>query len=360
MSARGTRGTPEIDLRAAHRAGSKAAGALLAEPETADWVRKLAAADVPDAEVRLPAGSALAEVLLDLAVPQEEINPVVAGRAALAGDELLTALLDRCVRLLVRDMGVVGGGRDGGPRLGPSIPELPDGTGPAGTWFALYVLAAAAPHTRAYHAGLGVPPDVSRRTLADVGRQFAVHRRRHGVPGLANSSWLLRHFRGVLFQLGRLQYERTRLGGTTGEAVAAAGLPYGPGDPALAVHIPDFHGPLTPDACDDSLARARAFFARHFPAEPPAVATCHSWLLDRQLADRLPADSNIVRFQSRFHPGRPGPDPDDRLPLSFVFGDATLPLTAYPRRTTLQRTLLDHLTSGGHWYEGNGWFRWAD
>jgi hypothetical protein len=98
--------------------------------------------------VRLPGGSDLAELLLDLAVPQEEINAVVAARDALAADDTLSGLLDRCVRLLVRDIGVVGGGPGGGPQLGPrltQLPPLPGDSGPAGHWFALYVLAARAP-----------------------------------------------------------------------------------------------------------------------------------------------------------------------------------------------------------------------
>jgi hypothetical protein len=348
-------------LRAIAHAGSRTAELLLGDPETASWAEELAAADPPSADVRLPGGSELAELLCDLAVPQEEINPIVAARGALASDEALNWLLDRCVRLLVRDMGVVGPARGEGAPPGPRLPELPplpEESAAAGHWFPVYVFAAAAPHTRAYHRALGIPPDVSRRTLADMGRQFAIHRRRHGTAGLANPYWLLRHFRGVLYQFGRLQYERTRLDRATGEAVTAAGLPYGPGDPGLALHIPDFHGPLSPDACDDSLARARVFFARHFPAERPTVATCHSWLLDPQLADRLPADSNIVRFQTRFRPGRPDPAPADHLPLSFVFGDPARPLAAHPRRTTLQRAVLDHLSAGAHWHEGTGWFPW--
>ena len=37
--------------------------------------------------------------------------------------------------------------------------------------------------------------------------------------------------------------------------------------PGLNVHIPHFYGPLTPRACDESLAWAAAFFARYFPEE---------------------------------------------------------------------------------------------
>lgn len=115
---------------------------------------------------------------------------------------------------------------------------------------------------RAYHRELGVPEEIGRHTLADVGRGVAKHRRRHGTGGLLKPRWLHLHFHGELYQLGRLQFQRTRLGSWTGDVVAAAGLPAGPGDPALGVHVPDFLGPLTPEACDRSVALARAFFAR--------------------------------------------------------------------------------------------------
>nr|WP_246001771.1 hypothetical protein [Allorhizocola rhizosphaerae] len=66
------------------------------------------------------------------------------------------------------------------------------------------------------------------------------------------------------------------------------------------MHIPECCGPLPPAACDVAFARAAEFFPRHFPDEPYEVAVCMSWLLDPALADHLPAESNIVRFQRRF------------------------------------------------------------
>ena len=162
---------------------------------------------------------------------------------------------------------------------------------------------------------------------------MAVHRRRVGTGGLLIPGWLGLHFRGEIYQLGRLQFQRSRLGGRTGEAVRAAGLPLGPEDFALDVHVPGFLGPITPEACDRSLALAREFFARHFPEEPYQVATCHSWLLDPQLAGYLPKDSNIVRFQDRFRIAYEKKEAADGDPVAFVFGDPELPLDALPRRT---------------------------
>ncbi|MEU3276298.1 hypothetical protein [Streptomyces antibioticus] len=132
--------------------------------------------------------------------------------------------------------------------------------------------------------------------------------------------WLSLHFHGELYHRGRLRFQRGRIGSWTGGSIADAGLPLVPGDPALALHIPDFLGPLTPQAVDRSLSPARAFFARHYPEEPYQVAICDSWLLGAQPKDRLPADSDIVRFRQRFRLSHRLPDPEDTEPVRFVFG----------------------------------------
>jgi hypothetical protein len=126
---------------------------------------------------------------------------------------------------------------------------------------------------------------------------LAAIRRTYGEQGVTGP---VADTEGELYQLGRLQFQRSRLSNRTGDFLRAAGLPYGPGELALDMHVPDFLGPITPTACDRSIVRAREFFARHFLAEPYRVTTCHSWLLDPQLAEYLPSDSNIVRFQNRF------------------------------------------------------------
>ncbi|MEV6837329.1 acyltransferase domain-containing protein [Streptomyces sp. NPDC051133] len=297
----------------------------------------------------LPDADDLPGLLLDLAVPHEDVNELVALRRRMTRDPGALRLLAECVEELFR--GPEGSGHP------PDLAALFDAVPPelAGA-FPVYVFVAALPRTLARHRGRGIPAEVSRRTLADLGRQMAVHRRRHGTTGVQARSWLVRHFRGELYQLGRLQFERARLGRRSAPAIAAAGLDAAPGTPCLNLHIPDFHGPLTPAACDRSLAHARAFFARHFPEERPVAALCHSWLLDPQLKRYLPADSNIVRFQERFRTAREDTEPADTEPVQFVFGDPGLPVARLPRRTSVERAVGDHLRAGGHWYIGHGWF----
>ncbi|MFC4008651.1 acyltransferase domain-containing protein [Nonomuraea purpurea] len=282
----------------------------------------------------------LVSELLRLAVPHEDVNAVIAARPE-PGDPRWW-LAERCAHSLVATMGVV----DGPPPF-PVLPEL-------GPYFYVFVYLAALPHTRAYHRRLGVPEEVSWATFADLGRNMAVHRKRHGTGGLHAPDWFMLHARGLLFEMGRLQFNRAKLNRRVGQALESAGLPVGPGSPALGVHVPDFRGPMTPAACDASFERAREFFPRHFPDEDVRVVTCGSWLLDEQLARYLPAESNIVAFQRRFHllDRYDGSDM-----MAFVFGGDAADLARLPRRTRLERAVGDHLAAGGTWYGRTGWLR---
>ncbi|MGW2688999.1 acyltransferase domain-containing protein [Streptomyces sp. NPDC001414] len=308
----------------------------------------------------LPDADDLPDLLIDLAVPHEDINTVVGLRRAVTADPGVLRLLTACTEQIT---GATAAARspDEESRFGElaaAAPAALDG------YLLVHAFVAALPHARDRHRARGVPADVSRHTLADLGRTMALHRGRHGRGGLSavQAAWLVRHFRGDLFQLGRLQYERARLGERTARAISVAPAgPAGsaaPGLPCLNLHIPDHRGPLTPAACDRSLALAREFFPRHFPEERYETATCHSWLLDPQLRRYLRADSNIVRFQDRFRPGREDTEPVDTTVVQFVFGAPDLPVADLPRRTSVERAVGDHLRSGGHWYLGHGWFPW--
>lgn len=297
----------------------------------------------------LPETDELAEVLLDLAVPHEDINGLVRMRRRVTDDPELRRFLEASVAELVRGMGEPGEGTI-------DLPELDWASGPLQRCFPVYVFVAALPYTRAHHRERGIPADIARRTLADLGRNMAGHRRRYGRAGVRDQRWLTRHFRGELYQLGRLQFERRRLGQRSATALAAAGLDAGPGALCLSLHIPDFQGPLSPAACDRSLALAREFFARHYPQERFAFAACQSWLLDPQLKRYLDADANIPRFQERFRIADEAMEPADTEPIRFVFGDPELSVGNLPRRTAVERAVGDHLRAGGNWYIGHGWF----
>lgn len=317
--------------------------------DTRAWVDWLDSVGEPARPVTLPPGSELVETLLRLSVAHEDIDTLLALRPTLEGQPDVWWLLERSVAAVGRRMGAV--------EPWAEIPPLPAAFGPLRRWFFVYVFVAALPHVRAYHRERGIPDDVSWATLADLGRQMAVYRKREGESGFDDPVWMTLHFTGAIYQLGRLQFERVRLGNTNGQRLLNAGAPEGPDTPALSIHIPGYSGPFTPEACEASFAAAATFFARYFPEERYEVGVCFSWLLDEQLAEYLPETSNIVRFQRRFTPVY-RPKDDDAGTLRFVFGlDPSLPLDAYPQRTTLERSVIGHIRSGRHWHGGVGWLR---
>ncbi len=254
----------------------------------------------------------LLAALLELAVAHEDIDEVLAIRLSKAQ----RAVVDDYVAIMARHMGLV---QPAPPRFEP-LPEL------SSLAFVLVYVAGLA-QVKAYHRARGVPQSISRLTLADVGRNMAVHRRRTGRPGMDPVHWPQLHFCGLRYQIGRLQYEQAIVDG----------------EHALSVHIPTFCGPLSPAACDDSLRRAKEFFARHFPEIPYRTAVCHSWLLDEQLAEYLPEHSNILLFQRRFTPRHSGKQDDESIQRFVLPG------------TPLHEHVLAHLAAGRHWRAGSGW-----
>jgi hypothetical protein len=292
------------------------------------------AGDRPSAP--LPARADAPAILDRLAVRPDDAAEIMAGwpdpDSPLWTPELRW-LLDRSIALVRADLG--------GHGWLPPGPELPRDRGPA--WRHLYVYAYLAQMNGVleYHRDHGVPDSVSWATLADLGRNLAVDRRmnREGWPVM--QAWLSLHWRGAIYELGRLQFHR----GATDSGV-------------IDLHIPE-SGPMTPGAIDASLDEARAFFPRHFPDERYTAFGCGSWLLDPQLLEYLPEDSNIIRFQRRFelapYQEPEGLDADVEV-LRFVFRTLTTPLDQLPRRTVLERAIVDHLKSGRHWRIRRGQF----
>ena len=225
-------------------------------------------------------------------------------------------------------------------------------------YFWIFVYLAAVPDIRRWHVERGVPEDISWATLADLGRHVRLYRRRNGRLGLDTGFWIALHFRGALYALGRLQFNPYRL--LTGPAGPA--FWYDPedtrpgprsGDSVLGVHIPE-SGPMDPVSCNRSFAAAAEFFPRLFPEYASRIATCTSWLLDDQLLEYLPADSNIVRFQKRFKLVPGARDSDDSI-FHFVFGKPVAAAGDIEPRTTLERAILKHLEDGRHWRMRTGW-----
>ena len=294
-------------------------------------------------------GQALAEAIRLFDVPAADVAPLFTAHDAVCRDDGLRRWVAAAAGPLRAAMGH--------PSPGPALDHRPDAPTDMARYLPVLVLADVLPDLRAHHRFLGVAQDVTAATLADVGRMLARNRVWEGEPGLGDelAGWLTRHLHGALFQIGRLQYERVILGEGLGAELRMSGFPCGPGDLTLNLHVPETGARLDPEAVGASLTAARTFFRRRFRDERPVGMTCHSWLLDPQLADHLPADSNVVAFQRRFTLGPPRAEDGDLSVRKFVFGDTTTPVRSLPQRTRLEKAVVRHLRTGGHWQVRSGW-----
>ncbi|HTN80887.1 MAG TPA: acyltransferase domain-containing protein [Acidimicrobiales bacterium] len=327
--------------------GNTVAERLGLGPRREAWLQSLDRV-APSATFALPDSDHAADLLALLAIPPEDADAVLSVWPDPERDPEIWWLLERCHARLVTAIGDVDAVVE--------CPPLPRALGLRGRCFWVFAFASMVPVTRELHARRGVPDEVSRATLADLGQQMVIHRRRHDSVGLDLQWWLVPHFLGTLYALGRLQFHLYRL------RCSIAGPAFWPdsdepgfrhGDATLGIHIPAI-GALTPESCDASFAAARSFVDEHFPEHDFRVGTCTSWLLDDQLASCLPADSNIVQFQRRFHVVDGAAD-DSRDTLLFVFDRVPESFDDLPQRTTLERAIVQHLRAGGRWRTRTGW-----
>lgn len=314
---------------------------------TATWLRSIARP--PDAvEPVLPDDAGAAEMLARLGVD----NPAetLAARPDRATSPELWWVLDRIYQEMVATMG------HAAPSDGffgwPPITDKPDAVA---RHLYVWLFLATVPLVRRYHAEHGVPDDVSWESLSCLGSAMAEARRLSGASGLDGVWSPPLAFRGALYPVGRLTFERIKP-----VADGSDFPPLPPGTCAIGTHIPATT-PLEPRACDASFASARDFVVNHFP-DRPAAFICHSWLLDPQLAEYLHAESNLVRFQRRFTLAPNQFESSDNQILRFVFERrnehrevAEDVLAELPQDTTLQRAYVTHLRSGRHWHARTGW-----
>lgn len=308
----------------------------------ADWLSALNDVKRAESTLSLPTKSNLRTVLGRVQVPDADIEEIVRAAPTAESAPGFWWLLERVHPVFVGDS-----------QLAVPMPQLPYALGPTARYFYVYVVISAIRKTLIVNSARGIDERITWHTFTDLGEKVEVHRRMHGVGGMDRQYWLILHCRGDLHRLGRLQFEVR----TTKQDVHPD-PPFAVGAPAIGVHIPQWGGPLDPQACDASFAQMRAFFAHHYPDHPAKVVMCSSWLLDPQLVSCLPPTSNIVRFQRRFEllPLPEDAGDADAAVLDFVFRRRTgADLDRLPQDTTLQRAIVAHLRSGRHWYAPTGW-----
>jgi hypothetical protein len=322
------------------------------------WLAKLQGTH-PSTELLVPAADALSVLLDRLSVAHEDAAEVLRTMPSPEHDTELWWLLERSHNLFVSSLA----GRESEPNWEP-IPPLPE----ALRLFPVHLILVSVVAIRHRQQSFGVPDDISWETLSWLGKAMAAHRRKHGKAGVSLTNWDWLRFSAWLYQIGRLEVTpywlltHPEVAGPLfwydEETAAQFGPGYKKGATALSLHIPALD-PLTTEACSESLGRMQTAFNKIEPGGPPRIATCTSWMLDEQLAEYLPSDSNILAFQRRFTLVPGARDNDDWI-LRVVFGDERpKDLDALPQRTTLERAVVDHLRQGRHWQMRTGWLQLA-
>ena len=143
------------------------------------------------------------------------------------------------------------------------------------------------------YAQLGISREILLDTLQDIVRWTENWSIVKGTLCLYELPWLERIMGSRLFKVGRLQFYM---------APCRADVPsHGirQGDNVLELHIPRGEK-LSPEAVAESMERGKAFVQTYFPDFTYDYFTCISWLLDENLKNYLPEDSNIIRFGNLF------------------------------------------------------------
>ena len=94
----------------------------------------------------------------------------------------------------------------------------------------------------------GISKDITVATLKDVNIWLDNYKTQHKKPGLGEFHWLINHYTGDLFRLGRLQFRIEK---------SLSGVPCG--EYSIETHIPQGE-PLNIDACLDSFNLAKNYF----------------------------------------------------------------------------------------------------
>lgn len=123
-------------------------------------------------------------------------------------------------------------------------------------------------------------------------------------------------------------------------------------DAVLNVHIPE-GSKLDHEQCIKSYNEALTFFKKYFPETNFKAFVCYSWLLDVQLKDILPAESNIAQFLGDFVVF-PVDSPREAQVYERVFGKYSDTPAHLPENTFLQKSIKKYLVEGNFMRNGAG------
>lgn len=212
-------------------------------------------------------------------------------------------------------------------------PDLEDGI------FPVLVLAFLADYALEVNTKRGIDKEITTATLKDINLWVHNYFVQHNKLGIEQSpaqlGWLIRHYTGNLFRIGRLQFN-----------IRKANLKIPDGEYVIETHVPQGE-PLDFEMCCESLNMAEEFFKKHFPNIDAKFFTFHSWLANPNLEKLLDKDSNIVKFMKLWTlVDDEGDNSRQAIERVFGLGFKIEDIEKAPERTTLQRKLKELIISG--------------
>ena len=176
------------------------------------------------------------------------------------------------------------------------IPQFPESPELAKAWFAAAYLGAGASYE--HFKKLGFPEKVWRDTLSDLVIWLRNEERNSSVIGLGPLArdWEVVLYHGGVTRHGRLECNSEYFFKHGPLLDAANKIILDNGAPVINLHIPE-DGPMKMSDCGESMRRMAEFFDEYRSDFKWQGFICQSWLLDRQLVELLPENSNILKFQ---------------------------------------------------------------
>ncbi|MCI2196886.1 MAG: acyltransferase domain-containing protein [Eubacterium sp.] len=200
--------------------------------------------------------------------------------------------------------------------------------------FALRVYSRFAYDAHTSFQRRGISDQIYYDTCSDIAIWCRDAYEKTGKWGLHEQEWVSKSIKQQLYRIGRLQYEPLTESNDELKQMFLPECDLSVYTKILNVHIPA-EEPLTPEEVSASMHSARKLF-------PDAdCMVCVSWLLSPELQLLLPAGSNILSFQKRFHVVKtihPFRQAEER-----VFGCIKKDISSYSENTYLQKTLKKYL-----------------
>ena len=155
-----------------------------------------------------------------------------------------------------------------------------------------------------------------------------------GFETYTKGSWPLLHASAKWFRLGELEFE----------------LNEDNGEKEVHIHIPS-GAKLTKEAIYETIKTENAFMRKYLPEWDSLPHTCESWMMSPVLKELLPAESNILYFQSLFV--FKSFNPTLRWVLEFVFKleefqHKDIDLQTLREDTSLQKRMKRFILEGGN------------